>query len=282
MRSPSPTTTQTTKPMNEERRQILPSLRRVAAAFARTTRIGAAICAVSTLAATSALTPLATGTASAASSQSGVACQLDGDAGQYCGKRVVEVMFVLDTTGSMSRLIAGAKQKIWAIANEVVENDPDAIVRIGLVGFRDLGDAYVTRFHDLTTDIDGLYAKLLSFRARGGGDTPESVNQALFEGITRANWTSADRQAGSKKNIRLLFLAGDAPPHMDYQQDVKYPEALKLARKRGITVNALQAGRRHDTRLVWREIASLGGGVYAQIPLSGNVQIIETPYDQQI
>ena len=35
---------------------------------------------------------------------------------QSAGPRI-EVVFVLDTTGSMSGLIEGAKQKIWSIAN---------------------------------------------------------------------------------------------------------------------------------------------------------------------
>jgi len=37
----------------------------------------------------------------------------------------VEVVFVLDTTGSMSGLIQAAKQKIWAIANEIARAKPD-------------------------------------------------------------------------------------------------------------------------------------------------------------
>ncbi|MEL7543609.1 MAG: vWA domain-containing protein [Pseudomonadota bacterium] len=235
-----------------------------------------------TLAAT--LVGLGSATVANASDNARKACQPDIAAGQTCDRRVVEVMFVLDTTGSMTRLIAGAKQKIWAIANEVADNDADAIVRMGLVGYRDLGDSYVTRFHDLTTDIDGLYGRLLAFQARGGGDTPESVNQALYEAVTRASWTlqGTGQTSAGRKPIRLAFLVGDAPPHMDYQQDVKYPETMVIAKRSGITVNTLQAGRRHDTRRVWNEIARLGGGVFAQIPLSGNVQVIETPYDQDI
>jgi len=210
-----------------------------------------------------------------------VICQHDLLQQQTCGKRIVEVMFVLDTIGSMSGLISGAKQKIWSIANEIADNDPNAIVRMGLIGYRDRGDRYVTQFHDLTEDIDALYGKLLAFQAGGGGDTPESVNQALYESVTRAKWTSAPN-GRSGKNIRLVFLAGDAPPHMDYQQDVQYPQSMQIARDRGIKVNTLQAGRRHATQKVWIEIARLGDGVYAQIPQSGNVQVIKTPYDQQI
>ena len=205
-------------------------------------------------------------------------CYHDLQQQRTCGNRVVEVVFVLDTTGSMAQLISGAKQKIWSIANEIVENDANAIVRMGLIGFRDIGDAYVTKFFDLTEDIDALYGKLLAFRARGGGDTPESVNQALHEAVDRASWT----HWGGRRNIRLVFLAGDSPPHMDYAHDVKYPRSMSIARHRGITVHTLQAGRNSMTKYIWKDIARLGGGVYAQIPQSGNVQVITTPYDEQI
>src|SRR6266567_322182 len=50
---------------------------------------------------------------------------------------------------------------------------------MGIVAYRDIGDDYVTRTFDLTTDIQDLYANLLELKARGGGDWPESVNAAL-------------------------------------------------------------------------------------------------------
>jgi hypothetical protein len=99
---------------------------------------------------------------------------------------VVEVAFVLDTTGSMSKLIEGAKRKIWSIATAIVECSPDAEIRMGLVAYRDVGDDYVTRTFDLTTDIQGLYADLLQLKARGGGDWPESVNEALYVAVTKS------------------------------------------------------------------------------------------------
>src|SRR5262245_20396616 len=77
---------------------------------------------------------------------------------------VVEVAFVLDTTGSMGPLIEGAKRKIWAIATAIVDEFPGAEVRMGLVAYRDIGDDYVTRVFNLTTDIQDLYAKLLELR----------------------------------------------------------------------------------------------------------------------
>ena len=85
-------------------------------------------------------------------------------------KPLVEVAFVLDTTGSMGPLIEGAKRKIWSIATSIVDTNPDAEIRMGLVAFRDIGDEYVTKVFPLTMDIQDLYANLLELRARGGGD----------------------------------------------------------------------------------------------------------------
>src|SRR3984893_1920199 len=161
------------------------------------------------------------------------------------GKPVVEVAFVLDTTGSMVPLIESAKRKIWSIATAIVDANPAAQIRMGLVAYRDIGDDYVTKTFELTNDIQDLYSNLLELRAHGGGDWPESVNEALHVAVTKLSWTQGSEFA------RIMFLVGDAPPHMDYAQDVKYPEVMRMAQDRGITVNAVQAGNARDTERVW-------------------------------
>jgi hypothetical protein len=192
-------------------------------------------------------------------------------------KPIVEVAFVLDTTGSMGPLIEGAKRKIWSIATAIVDANPAAEIRMGLVAYRDIGDEYVTKTFDLTTDIQDLYANLLELKARGGGDWPESVNEALEVGVTKLAWTQGP------EICRILFLVGDAPPHMDYAQDTKYPEVIRMAADRGITVNAVQAGGARDTERVWREIAQRGNGRYIPIPQDGgHIVVIETPWDTEI
>lgn len=196
-------------------------------------------------------------------------------------KQRIEIGFVLDTTGSMTSLIDGAKKKIWSIANAIVDKNPDAEIRMGLVGYRDIGDEYVTRHFPLTTDIQNIYAELLRCKADGGGDTPESVNEALDVAVTRLGWTDSGQSGG--KVSRILFLVGDAPPHMDYPQDRKYPEVIKEAVSKGIIVNTVQAGDMASTRKFWQEMARLGGGDYHAIPQDGGrVIIIETPFDERI
>ena len=196
---------------------------------------------------------------------------------QAAAKPIVEVAFVLDTTGSMASLIEGAKRKIWSIATTIVETNPEAEIRMGLVAYRDIGDEYVTKTFNLTTDIQDLYANLLELKARGGGDWPESVNEALHIGVTKLAWTQGP------ESRKIIFLVGDAPAHMDYAQDTKYPEVLRMARERDITVNAVQAGGARDTERMWREIAQMGRGRYIPIPQDGgHLVIIETPYDIEI
>ena len=188
----------------------------------------------------------------------------------------IEVAFVLDTTGSMSGLIDGAKRKIWQIANQLASGKPTPDIRIALVGYRDRGDEYVTRVRDLTPDLDAIYADLQSYRADGGGDGPESVNQALYEARTKLSW-SPDANV-----YRAIFLVGDAPPHMDYTQDVRYAETVRRARAQGIVVNALQCGDEADTRPIWQEIAQLGAGRYVAIRQDGGMVAMSAPQDAEL
>src|ERR1041384_493409 len=73
-------------------------------------------------------------------------------------KPAVEVVFCLDTTGSMSGLIEGAKSKIWSICNQILNGRPMPNLKVGLVAFRDKGDDYITKVYDLREDLDEVYA----------------------------------------------------------------------------------------------------------------------------
>lgn len=188
----------------------------------------------------------------------------------------VEVVFVLDTTGSMSGLIAGAKDKIWSIASSIAQAQPAPNVKMGLVGYRDRGDQYITTRTELTDEIDAVYEKLMGFEAAGGGDGPESVNQALFEAIERYEWSD------DPSTLKIVFLVGDAEPHMDYEDDVKYQATCKLASERGIMINTIQCGQMGSTKGHWTKIANLTNGAYASIAQDSGVQRITTPYDSEM
>jgi uncharacterized protein YegL len=198
------------------------------------------------------------------------------DKGPPPEKPRIEVVFCLDTTGSMSGLIAGAKDKIWSIASTMAMSKPAPDIRIGLVGYRDRGDEYVTKITPLSHDLDQVYADLMAYKADGGGDSPESVNQALHEAVHKCQWSE------EKKVYRAIFLVGDCPPHMDYKDDVKYQETCRQANEKRIMINTIQCGNQADTVPVWQEIARLAEGQYFQVAQSGGNLAITTPFDAEI
>jgi Mg-chelatase subunit ChlD len=192
------------------------------------------------------------------------------------GKQPVEVVFCIDTTGSMGGLLDGAKKKIWSICNQIAGGRPTPDLRVGLVAFRDKGDDYVTKVFDLTDDLDSMNANLGTLAAAGGGDIPESVNQALDDAVNKVKWSS------DKKTLRIIFLVGDAPPHMDYTDDVKYPVTCKKALEKGIIINTIQCGSDADCTRYWKDICAKAGGEYAVIPLAGGVRVVTTPFDKDL
>ena len=188
----------------------------------------------------------------------------------------IDVAFVLDTTGSMGGLLQAAKEKIWSIATSMSQAKPTPRIRMGLVAYRDRGDEYVTKVVDLTADLDSMYAQLMDFSAAGGGDTPESVNQALADAVNKMSWSS------NNNAYKVVFLVGDAPPHMDYPQDTPYADTLKLATRMGITINAIQCGQAPSTRQTWQHIARTGGGEFFNVNRSGSAVAVATPFDRKL
>ena len=190
----------------------------------------------------------------------------------------IEVVFVLDTTSSMSGLIQAAKEKIWSIATTM--GFGAAKSRYQAWGWSPFAIvAMLTSRRTYSTcrnDLDSMYASLMDFRAQGGGDGPESVNQALYDAIHKVSWSN------DSNVYRAVFLVGDAPPHMNYHNDVKYPVTLAAAANKGIVVNAIQSGQHQYTRPAWQEIASLGHGEYFQVENSGNAVAVATPFDEKL
>jgi hypothetical protein len=187
--------------------------------------------------------------------------------------RAVDIVFAVDTTGSMGGLLDGAKRTVWSIANQVRSIDPNAELRVGLVAYRDLGDDYVTKHFSLTDDLDAMYVELTSYQAAGGGDVPENVDAALYDAVHRMKWRD-----GANK---MIFLVGDAPPSSRGEVPT-FDQTAREAAKRQIKINAIRAGQDGDTARAWQQIAMLGSGEFSTIQQDGGVQQIATPYDDRM
>ncbi len=69
---------------------------------------------------------------------------------------------------------------------------------------------------------------------------------------------------------------------MNYQDDMKYMQSVKLAKQNDIIINTILAGNDQKTAQIWREIAQNANGAFSQIAQDGNVTVVATPYDKQI
>ncbi len=186
--------------------------------------------------------------------------------------QLIDVVFALDTTGSMGGLLDGAKRTIFSIATQIKETNGNASLRIGLVAYRDVHDDYVTRVYPMTDDIDSIFADMSQLTAGGGGDLPEHVNKALSDALAMP-WRD--------KAAKMIFLVGDAPPAP--RGDVPDADALAAqAAARQITINTVRCGGNGQTEVSWRQIASLAGGEYSSIAQDGGVREIATPYDAEM
>jgi Mg-chelatase subunit ChlD len=145
----------------------------------------------------------------------------------------LDVVFALDTTGSMGGELSEVKNRVKQIAEALKPAGGQQRVRFGVVAFRDRGDAYVTQVSALTEDVERTFAFLAGLSAGGGGDGPEDVISAIDASLSQIHWDTADTTE------RQIFLIGDAPPHLDYQGAPAPAELVRRAREARIVINAI-------------------------------------------
>lgn len=135
------------------------------------------------------------------------------------GTTGLDVMFVVDTTGSMGDKINQAKQFAAASAARIQALRG----RVGLVSYRDAGDSYIARIESpLSNTMTDFTAKLQALTASGGGDTPEAALHALKIGMNGLSW-----QQGATKAAILLTDANYHDP--DVVDGTTTAEVAKLA-----------------------------------------------------
>ena len=160
----------------------------------------------------------------------------------------LDVLFLLDSTGSMDDEIQQIKTTLQSIAQRVSNLPANPDLRFGMVSYRDRDDTYVTRLHDFDGNVERFQQTIRGVRADGGNDYPESLNQALHEAVNDASWR--------ENAIRLIFLIADAPPHLDYPQDEDYAVEMARAREKGIKIfSVASSGLDQQGEYIFRQIA---------------------------
>ena len=143
----------------------------------------------------------------------------------------LDVAFVLDTTGSMSGELHEARTRALEIVAALQAARPQERIRLGVVAYRDRGDAWLTRSSPLSEDATVTSHFLAGLDANGGGDAPEDVISGLRAALEELEWApQADKE---------IFLIADAPAHTDYADGGSLAEVAALAVERGVVVHAI-------------------------------------------
>ena len=162
----------------------------------------------------------------------------------------VQVMFIVDTTGSMGDELSYLQMDFSQIAADTAGDG----VMYSANFYRDEGDAYVTKTNAFTSDVAEVQRLISDEYATGGGDTPEAVADILYETIT------ANGEWRSDMN-KVCFLIFDAPPH--YGTEDRIAEAVKSAAARGIhIVPVVASNAERETELFGRALAICTDGEY--------------------
>jgi Mg-chelatase subunit ChlD len=172
------------------------------------------------------------------------------------GRTQLDLLFLIDATGSMGDEIEKLKASMAEVAGQIATLPEQPDVRYGLVAYRDRGDEFVVRPYDFTYDLREFQRNLAWLRADGGGDTPESLNEALHVAIHNLSWRN-------EETVRLVLLVADAPPHLDYGEPFSYDTDMIEAVRRGIKLFPIGASNLDQTgEYIFRQLAQFTGGKF--------------------
>jgi len=202
---------------------------------------------------------------------------------EHLQKTGIDVVFVIDATGSMVWVHKKVHERIAQLADYVRNLVP--LARFGIIAYRDYSDPeFVTKVSQPSFDILKQENFIADIDAVGGGDIPEAVVEALRVAEGKIGW-----RVGAQ---RVLVIVGDAPPHRREMSEGQ--EIVERMHSRGGRVSLLDSrveanrallGRfaptEHRTDLIkqgampaFRRMAKLGGGTAAT--LAAERQLMKT------
>jgi len=169
----------------------------------------------------------------------------------------LDVLFLLDATGSMADEIHQLKITIDEVAMRIHRLPGDVDVRLGMTLYRDEGDIFLTRTFDLTPDAAAFAQALSEVVADDGGDNPEALDEALADALSKPSWRSPS------ETVQLIFLVADAPPQVLRQVPVPYTDSMRDAAGRGIKIFPVSSSGTDDqAEFVFRQLAQFTGARY--------------------
>jgi hypothetical protein len=170
---------------------------------------------------------------------------------------VLDLMFVIDTTGSMGDELGYLQAELGDVIDQVRAGAGAGLkLRVSVNFYRDSEDEYLVRAFPFTEDVDQAIDDLNAQTADGGGDWPEAVDSALADAIEGHAWSES-------AVARLCFVVLDAPPHDGEQPLAQVQASVRAAAAKGVRMIPLAAsGTDKSLEFLLRFSAVATGGTY--------------------
>jgi len=172
-------------------------------------------------------------------------------------KKAANIVFIIDTTGSMTGVIDSVKERVESFADKLDQKKISS--NLGLIGFGDLLDGEEPTIYDLTKDVTKFKAQVAGIPRTEGGDYPESSLDALETGLRKF---CASKEDQDEKSIFVLFT--DAPPH-DPTVSGKNGKRISQELKNSNVVTYVLAGSNDACSRAYKPICTATGGKYYNI-----------------
>ena len=174
------------------------------------------------------------------------------------GKKLtaLDLMFVIDTTGSMGDELEYLKKELGNVISTVSGENDGLDISLSLNFYRDEGDEYVVRANPFDKDIEAALKLLDNEYSDGGGDYPEAVHTALEDALNGHEWR--------EESVRLMFLVLDAPPHGESEEVIEsIRTSIVKAAEMGVRIIPVaSSGVDTETEFLLRMMAGASGGTY--------------------
>jgi molecular chaperone DnaK len=140
----------------------------------------------------------------------------------------VNVVFLIDTTGSMDTYINGVKDRAIEFSNILASKG--AQFKLGLIGFGDLLEKEKPSVYNFTDDVPRFQKQVKNIPRTYGGDIPESSLDALETGVELIQ-SSGVETAGKT----IFILITDAPPHSPTESGKSVGDVCQMLESHGVT-----------------------------------------------
>lgn len=184
----------------------------------------------------------------------------------------IQIVFLLDASGSMQGLLAQAQSQIWDIYQFITQFEKDSLPTIVEFGLFSYGHSiyaetgHINYASDFTADMDQLYSHLFSIEV-GGGE--EYCGQVIASALDLPSWRN-------NNSFKSIFIAGNE----DFDQGkIDYKSACLAATESNILINTIFCGDKEiGIKQLWDDAAQINGGAYTNID-HNKVDTLKTPYD---